>query len=266
MFNRDSITQIPIFEQEGGSIVIHWIVRPSEETAAEHLGYERAHLAYRFSDSYLLRGSLSSTVRGGILVLDGLTPCNPERLACELSAECGRLGYHAVMFALHDTPEQELFQSLDAVTKLLVARGIPAIVPLNYAPFCERAVYLVSSAVSGGSLRIYLESLIRIYGAERLALEHPRTCTIFSMPSSSSEGKRITPDALRTWMQEADALSFYSPELCANYCTSNRNGKAEFALFDDARSLSSKLTLGKEFGFPYQFILFSECTDLAQEL
>ena len=107
---------------------------------------------------------------------------------------------------------------------------------------------VVSTALSGGTLRQRLRDACRRFGARRLALDLACVRMDFSLPAPYGTGTALTPQQL-TELRGRRTV-FFSPELCARYFTYEQSGMTHFVLFDDADTLHRKIALGTESGHP----------------
>ena len=114
---------------------------------------------------------------------------------------------------------------------------------------------LVTTAVSGGSLRELLESAIAQYGAKRLVTGMERVAMDFSLPCPSGEGTPLTPRQLAELRRDCGASVFFSESLCAKYFTCRRGGVWHFILFDDEETLRRKEALARSLGIESVFLL-----------
>lgn len=233
-----------------------WIVRPSEE---HFVSDTKAHLAYKISDAHLLRGSIPADTYGGWMMLSNYESSEyPDSLISEILAECIRFSYKMVYFPMPISDSNGLFSFWHKLKTVLSRHGVLLLLPISLSNSFHDVSFCVSSAVSGGSLRIYLTDLISRYGAENLVLEHLLTRVKMTMPSPDGKGVTISEAELQSILAEPEIQPFYSPELCLNYFTYQANHNTQFILFDDARSLTAKYHLGCSLGINKHLFLFRE--------
>ncbi|MBE6915128.1 MAG: hypothetical protein E7471_00625 [Ruminococcaceae bacterium] len=239
------------------------LVSPDEA----HLTHEKkAYLAYRILGDHLFRGAISSDTHGGWMVIVSIESNTfSSDLFSEIISECLTFGYDGVLF-LSASFSQESIDFLSELKNRLFRYNISLILPLTISSCCHGAKFHFHSAVSGGSLRGYLEDLIRKFGAKNLVVEHQLTRRKFDMPSSDASGTPITECELQKLLSDPGIQPFYSPELCMNYCTYHTKDGAQFVLFDDARSLSAKANLCETLGIEQHLYLFSEVKNLYSSL
>lgn len=240
-----------------------FLVRPDE---ARLVSEKKVYLAYRISGDHLFRGAISSETHGGWMAIISIdSGIFSHDLSSEIISECLSFGYDGVLF-LSVPFSEESIDFLHDLKSALSRYNISLILPLNTSACCYGAKFHFQSAVSGGSLRSYLEDLIRKYGAENLVVEHQLIRQTFHMPSPDGNGTPITDQELRRLLSCPEIQPFYSPELCMNYCTYHTKDSAQFVLFDDARSLSAKANLCEALGITHHLYLFSEVKNLYSSL
>ena len=115
---------------------------------------------------------------------------------------------------------------------------------------------LVTTAVSGGSLRALLEDAAARYGAERLLLGVERVAMDFPLPCPSGEGVALTDAELRDLRRRCCAAVWFSDALCAKYFTYRRGGAPRLVLFDDDETVRHKLRLAERLGIKDAYLLY----------
>ncbi len=240
------------------------LVHPNE---APFTNQKKAYLAYRISENHLLRGNLSSDTRGGWMVISSIKKITSNSQLCsEIISECNTFGYEAVLFPGCIQIDDSLLAFWNELSTFLLQRKLRLILPLSASAICPMASFHVSSAVSGGSLHAYLETLIHKFGAQNLVMEHPLIRRTFDMPSKNGQGVSITEQQLQALLSRSEIQPFYSSDLCTNYFTYHTHEGSRFVLFDDARSLSSKAKLCESLGIKLHLYLFSEIKNLLPTL
>lgn len=248
---------------------IFLVADAADAVHAEKTGVPCVRLVYRVGDSGTLqRAQTQLTVRGGLLGIyeaPGLNAAQPEKLARDIQAECGRRGYSGAVLDLE--PAQEQLPKLEALCAALARMGVRHFVPESVAPFAPEGKVIVSAAVSGGSFAQMLEALCRKYGAENLCLDLVRVCADFTMPSYDPDGRPLSQEEFRELRETYQAQGFFSPELCQKYFTYRKqNGSAHFVLYDDADTVLQKLRLADKASVGWAFLLYSEWGRDAKEL
>ena len=121
-------------------------------------------------------------------------------------------------------------------------RNWTLIVPEQYGHCSEHALVMISSALSGGSLRQRLQEAQERFGRDRVALALQRVAEDFFLPSPSGSGTPLSQDELHRRIHQLSPSIFFSQELCARYFTyMSRESGAHFVLFDDGATLRRKL-------------------------
>ena len=139
--------------------------------------------------------------------------------------------------------------------------------PFDRSILCPEGRYIVTSEISGGSLKLYLTELIEKHGGEKIALDICRMRMDFTMPSPDSIGKSISPEEFNAIYENTDAQTFYSPDLCLNYFTyTDTVGQSHFVLYDDARSILGKIFLADMLDLDCTLLNYSELIDILPEI
>lgn len=107
--------------------------------------------------------------------------------------------------------------------------------------------YLADCAVSGGSLRAYLQSLMGASGG-RLCVVLGAVYMDFPLPCPGGVGETLTLEQLRE--RQRGAPCFFSPSLCAEYCTYVQGDQVHVLLYDSPDSLRAKYQTAEECGVP----------------
>lgn len=229
-------------------------------------GLTPAHMAYRVGDGpHLFRAALPTASRGGYMVIDdvgfnGLG--DPTPLCHEILRECAARGFTGVICDFEAKPFQVLARAAAQLGELLEKRGWPLLVPEAYAHAAGQARVLVSSALSGGSLKQKLADAVERYGKSRVVLAVERTALDFYLPSPTGQGSPLTREELKERMEALAPSVFFSDELCAHYFTymSKQNG-AHFVLFDDAGSIRKKLYIARSLGITAAVLAWPQVDD-----
>lgn len=116
---------------------------------------------------------------------------------------------------------------------------------------------LISTALSGGSLRELLEEAIAKYGTAQLALGVERTAMDFPLPCRGGYGTPLAPETLAALRRRCAAPVFFSEALCAKYFTYLRNGETRLVLFDDDETVRRKLALAQSLGIGEAFRIYT---------
>jgi len=248
---------------------LYLIAAPSDFYDASRTGFFCACLFYRMGKGpVLLRSSGLSSHRGGVLALSdkGFEPGGEEYAAFsrELASEAVRRGFTSVLL---DIENPALFPLVSAVCPVLTSYKLPVFLSPRLSGASKDAFVLIPSAISGGSFEGMLRDASEKYGSGRLALELVRQSSDFSLPFSDSDGTPLSPSERDALMERCSASSFFSRELCAKYFTyCDEAGTPHFVLYDDASTLSAKLTIAESFGITHAFSLYPDAKDLLSEL
>lgn len=242
-------------------------VPPEGAKPTQANGLTPAHMAYRVGDGpHLFRAALPTASRGGYMVIDdvgfnGLGEATP--LCHEILRECTARGFTGVICDFEAKPFQVLTRAVAQLGELLEKRGWPLLVPESYAHATDKARVLVSSALSGGSLKQKLTDAVERYGRSRVVLAVERTALDFYLPSPTGQGAPLTREELAARMEDLAPSVFFSDELCAHYFTymSRQNG-AHFILFDDAGSIRKKLYIARSLGISTAVLSWPQVDDL----
>lgn len=246
---------------------VYLCVTPRDARAAMKYHNRLAHVAYRIGEgSQLLRQNLLQ-LRGGILSLSDLNcPAitKPDALCREIRQECGLRGYVGVLADFEEgiTPDRIAFlEKLSAILRQCKRR---LFIPEAYATQVSGATAVICTAVSGGSFRQRLEESIRRFG--QVALDVERLTMDFTLPAPSGTGVPMAPDDLTHLIEERDAATFYSRDLCARYFTCVQDGTTHFFLYDDGETIRQKIRTGNEMGCCAAFLMYPEVKDLLPTL
>lgn len=226
-------------------------------------GLPIAHAAYAVDDGGRLAAlPLPPDLRGGLLLLteSGSTSLpQPDALCRDILRECLRRGYTgvAVGTVLPDA-------ALTALAVLCSRYGRTLYVPESSGGALPQARVVVSTALSGGTLRRRLEEAVRRFGPHRMVLDLACTRMDFSLPAPYGEGTSLTARQLTALQGQRPV--FFSPELCARYFTYEQGGMAHFVLFDDADTLRRKIQLAAALGIPAGFLSLPEAAEALPQL
>ncbi|MCI8594062.1 MAG: hypothetical protein HFF09_02255 [Oscillospiraceae bacterium] len=244
---------------------------PAQLQAASAFGLPIGHMAYRVGPGgHLLRSGIPVSARGGLMVVDdvSLDGRGDSAVFCrEVIRECTARHFNGVICDFERNPCSLTSAIAEELGGVLTRRGWPLYLPERYARFSTNARVVVSSALSGGSLRRRLEDAVQQYGADRLTLGVQRIAEDFFLPSPSGGGTPLSREELHRRMEERSPSVFFSHELCAHYFTymSHQNG-AHFVLFDDASSIRKKLSIARELGIRWAILAYPDVDDLLPAL
>lgn len=244
---------------------------PDQSRAALSFGVPVAHMAYRIGGGpHLFRANIPVAVRGGLMVIDdtGFDGLGESAAFCqEVIRECAARNFDGVVCDFEARPFSILGKIVAELGEVMHKRNWPLYVTEPYARFSDKTRVLISTALSGGSLRQRLYEAAEQYGAGRVALAVERVCQDFFLPSPNGQGVPITHEELKRRMELLSPSVFFSNELCAYYFTymSPQNG-AHFILFDDAGSIRKKLQIARSLDISDAIIPYPEVSDLLPDI
>ena len=224
------------------------------------------HIAYVIdADGMLARSNLPDGMRSGLMGLSDRCKkplLRAQALVRTILHECEVRQFDGVFADFEPSPLPDRAAFLDRLGAALSQHGKQLYSPL---PVPSGRV-LVSTAISGGSLREMLCDARSRYGADRTALDVQRLIMDFPLPCMSGQGRPMMTEELNSFLKRRDISTFYSRELGAHYFTHRLDGETHFVLFDDAQSLKAKLSLGTQLGFAAAFLMYPEVRDLLPEV
>lgn len=231
---------------------------PCHLPEARRWGLPIAHAAYRIDSGGRLSAlPLPAVPPGGLLLISGTdcpVPPQPEALARDILRQCLQRGYTGVIL------EPVLTAAVMTALEILCRRyGRTLYVPERCGVQTTDAQVVVSTALSGGTLRRRLEEVCRSFGPRRIALDLACVRADFSLPAPYGDGTALTAQQL-TALQEQRPV-FFSPELCARYFTYEQEGMTHLVLFDDADTLRRKIGLGTELGIAAGMLSLPEAAE-----
>jgi len=208
-----------------------------------------AHMAYRVDpEPRLMRLNQRLPGKGGLLYFSLGTQCPGGRWNCflqQIVRECAARSYQG---AVADLPQGcgSLAQQLD---RLLEERKLSLYVPERYHAEAPHAKVLVSTAISGGSLRARLGEAVQRYGGDRVVAAVEKVAEDFQPPAPGGSGTALSEEALMQLRNRIRPNVYWSPELCARYFTYFESGsRPHFVLFDDPETLRAKIRLAGDVG------------------
>lgn len=185
----------------------------------------------------------------------------------QVMRECQARQFKGVVCQFEGASIPLLGKIITELSTLLTGRGCPLYIPEQYAPYRGTAKVLLSTAISGGTLKGRLQEGVSNYGADGVAVALERVAEDFFLPSPTGGGLPLSQQELKERMTERSPSVFFSGELCAHYFTymSKDNG-AHFILFDDATSLQKKIQIANGLGIGDIFISYPQLSDVMKEL
>lgn len=247
---------------------LYLAVTPDNLDAALRRTGRIAHVAYCIDN----RGGLAACripngIKGGLMVLSDGEGCAVEDTGALCSAvwqECVVRSFGGVVADFEQPFSEERCGFLNQLCGILRRNGRSLFVPEVYGCEVSRAMVLICSAVSGGTLRHRLEEARDTFG-DRVALDLQRVRMEFPLPCPGGEGIALTRETLDQLLCEKPTV-FFSEDLCAKYFVRTCGCEPRFVLFDDAETLRRKLHLAQSMGIGTAFAMYPEVEDILDEL
>ena len=186
-------------------------------------------------------------LRGGCMILGGRIR---SARAAETANECRRRGIGTVVCGFSPCPGLELLRFCEVLRR----RGIRCVITERCWQEGCGAAMLLSTAISGGTLRRRMEEALSRCGEVYLDLE--RTRRIFTLPSPDGEGRQLSPAEQERLSVEAES-GFFSPDLQCKVWVLRRDEGVRFVLYDDPDTLRCKTDLAMELGIRKGFLLMN---------
>lgn len=248
-----------------------YLIATPEFSAALSSRLPLVHYAYRIGNGpHLFRTDLRYPAKGGILAADigdfnGTG--NSDGFVAEVERECGAHGFRGAFFDLDGESIVCLQKAFESLANSFRRRNQVLYVTEPYA-FSSPAVQIViSTAISGGTLRQRLEDAMQRYGKDHVTLGVEWSAMDFTLPATSAAGKALSPAELSHLRVQCGRSTYFSDELCAHYFTYMNTGQdAHFVLFDDAASVTRKLRIAASLGITTAFLPIPEDRTLLDTL
>ncbi|MCD8354414.1 MAG: hypothetical protein LUC47_08900 [Clostridiales bacterium] len=222
-------------------------------------------MAYRAGDGpRLYRAAPPESISGGVLAAEDshLRQVGGSAVFCQQAArECKARGA-AGFWANWSRPAEGAMAALTAELDAALSRqGLALWVGEAYGPGCPAAQVLVSSALSGGTLKGRLSEAMDRLGGNRVVLAVERMAADFALPAVSGQGQPLTPRELAALREQHRPKRWYSGEFCAWYFAYEREGQVHLVLYDDGESIRRKLLLAKDLGIVQALVAWAEVKD-----
>ena len=241
--------------------------------AAAAYGCRVAHLAYQLDDQgRLIRPEMPRTRKGSLMAIchSGAQAPEIDRTAflTQITRECSARGFSGVICDFEGEYSPVLGPVCKYLSSELAARGIRFCVPENYAhAVIPPTNIIISSAISGGSLRQRLSEAVQRYGADRIVLECERNCEDFTLPANSGSGKRMSVSELDSLFSRLMPVPYFSSDLCTYYFTyRDKNNCSHFVLFDNASSIRRKLSTASDVGINTAILVYPEIQEIVRDI
>ena len=230
-----------------------------------------AHQAYRIGRGpHLFRVGPQTPLKGGLMAVDaqGFDGRGEFRLLCdEIVRECAARGYQGIVCDFEGPIMLFLERTIRELGERFAWRKWRMYVPEQYAKCSPHSRVMISSALSGGSLRSRLEEAVNRYGRQRVTLALERVAEDFFLPSPNGSGVALSRKELQKQLEERQPSVFFSHELCARYFTyMSREDGAHFVLFDDGDTIRKKLEVARGLGITSAMAAWADVADLTEQL
>lgn len=244
---------------------------PNAPASTAQYRFPLAHLAYRIGNGpSLFRTDLRYPIKGGVMVVgmgDYQNGANSEGIVRQIERECSTRGFTGVFLDLEGPPLPIFQKMIEELVSLFCSQNRTLYLTPQYAISSPSVSVVISTAISGGSLRQHLLDAAKQFGAEQIALGLEWSAVDFTLPAISGTGKDLTWAELNALREQYGPTSYFSDELCAHYFTFMKTGSdAHFILFDDAATIQKKLHIASSLGIRQAFLPLPENLILLEEL
>lgn len=247
------------------------ITPPELRTKAAETGLPMAHMTYQLGPgARLLRSRGTPPPKGGLMMIEdgGFDGRGDARTFSQaVFQECRNQSFRGVVLDLEAPPKPLLARIISGLEETCTRQSWFFYLPEAYCLYSNRAKIMVSTALSGGSLRRRLEEAGEKYGRARLVPYLQRVAEDFHLPAQEGRGYPLTREALISLRNRLSPTVFFSQDLCAYYFTyMSRDTGAHFVLFDNATSLRRKMEIASSLGLGEFVLVYPEVQDILPEL
>lgn len=247
------------------------VTPPNHIQAAKAYRLPLAHMAYRIGNGpHLYRAQFPAMPKGGLMMIgeENFDGQGDVSVFCrEVVRECQARGFTGILFDVDSSPSPAFSKIISILGDETARRGWSFYLPETYSNYSDSARVLVSSAISGGSLRQRLSAALERYGPQRVTLCVERSAEDFLLPAPSGAGKPLSREELQQKIKLISPSIFFSHELCAHYFTyMDRSSAAHFVLFDDVGSIRKKIDLAEQAGIHRFLLLYHHLDDILPDL
>lgn len=221
-----------------------------------------AHLAYRIgADGRLYRAEEAAPIDGGYMILsaEGEIPSD-EHTVSEIINECRARHFSGVFVNFAASP------MLTALAGALSEQNLRLIVPEALGNDFKSAWVMLSTALSGGTLKRRLGEAVNAYGPGRIVLDIERVISNFTPPAPDGEGRPLSREEFETLKAGLSPTPFFSYDLCCNYFIYIDEGQPHIVLYDNLGSIKNKLFLAGSLRIDKAIFLYSEVYDIMSNL
>ena len=136
-------------------------------------------------------------------------------------------------------------------------RHLSFTVPEAFAPSAPSAQVLISSQLSGGTLRGRIQAALAQYG-RRLVLALECSPCAFVLPCPDGQGVALTLPELRERFARHRCRAWFSEDFYCQYATYREMEQLHLILYDNAASVQAKLDLAAELGLAGALVCWEE--------
>ena len=175
-------------------------VPPDQLRQAQNYHLPIAHMAYRLGcGPHLFRSGQPLPLKGGLMAMDdkGFDGRGDPSVFCrEVLQEAAARQFTGILcdFENHHPAMHQIARQLSATCH---KRGLVCYLPEHLGHSSDTAQVLVSTALSGGSLKQRLEDAIGHFGTARVIPAIERTAMDFFLPSPTGQGRELSRQELR---------------------------------------------------------------------
>lgn len=206
----------------------------------------------------LLRGGQEALPTGSVLMIGGDTPpssagmdwfCRQVLSECHAQQAVGVMANWVCSIAGQQTAQR--------LEPILSRNQLSFWVPESFAQAVPTAQILLSSQLSGGTLRRRLQEALAQYG-NRITLAIECTPWDFSLPCADGQGTALTLPTMRELFTQHRCRAWFSSEFCCAYFTYQQEEQIHLVLYDNAASVQAKLELAAELNLSGTLLFWDE--------
>lgn len=232
---------------------------PTTVTPALPRPFTPVPMAYQTApDGQLFRAGQGALPAGCVLMVGGVAPASPAGLdwfCRQVLAECQAQQATGVLANWAETADG--FALAQRLAGVLRENSLSFIVPEAFAGASSETQVLVSSQLSGGTLRGRIREALERYGGRVvLALE----CSPWDLmlPCPDGQGVALTLPELRERFARHRCRAWFSENFYCQYATYREAERLHLILYDNAASVQAKLTLAEELGLAGVLVCWEE--------
>ncbi len=230
-------------------------IEPDEAKNAAGIKLPIAYSSYKIGeDGRLYRAEPATHAGRGYMIISAETEEPPfyGETVSDIMAECRSFNFTGVFANFRSEA------LLDRLSPALSEKKLRLMVHEELGSRYKHAWVLVSTALSGGTLRRRLCEASESFGAERVVLDVERICKDFVLPAPDGEGRDVSREEFSRLTERLAPAQFFSPELCCHYFFYTEKGETHFILFDNLGSIKSKLSVAESLKISKAMFLYGE--------